>query len=158
MRGAACLILAATVLSACVPYRGFYKDGAAVAQLNADLTECQVQGVNRVPANTQIRSTPVTVTPVRRICNSAGTACRIVGGDVLGGETYSYDANAGLRNRVITQCMAARGYRAVEIPMCPQSARDTVLARAPKTLPPLGPNTCAVRGADGYLFAVTTSG
>jgi hypothetical protein len=145
------LLLAA----ACVPYRGYYKDGAPVARLNGDLTECQVQGVNRVPANTQIRTTPITVTPGRRVCSGDGTSCTYIRGDIIGGETYSYDANAGLRERVVAQCMGARGYRPVEIPLCPSGARESVLAQAPRTLPTLSSATCAVRGNAGWVFAQT---
>ncbi|WP_172960954.1 hypothetical protein [Oceaniglobus roseus] len=144
------------LLLACAPYRGFYREGVSVTRLNADLTDCEVSGVNRVPPNTQIRTTPIEVLPPRRVCSRDGLHCRLIGGDIVGGETYTYDANAGLRARVISQCMAARGYSPVEIPMCsPEAQRDSG-GRVPATLPPLGPNVCAVRVQGGGVGFLTT--
>ncbi|SFP60293.1 hypothetical protein [Tranquillimonas alkanivorans] len=147
------VLTACTLLGGCAAYDGYYREGAPVAQLDADLLECRVSAVQRVPPNTQIRTTPISRTPVVTRCNDDGT-CVTTGGEVTGGNTYSYDANAGLRTRVLNQCMAARGYRRVELPYCAGDAPPLVPAR----LPALTPATCAVRTAGGGVAFVNDGG
>ena len=99
-------------------------------QKASDMISCAVDAAKQVPASTQVGTTPTFTTPVT--CNTYGTvstyggfgsfggSTNCTGGQTFGGQTYSYDANQGLRDTVYTQCMAKKGYSrtAAPIPLC----------------------------------------
>lgn len=146
------LLLVAATLAGCAPVATWYKPGQTAAALSADLTACRVEGVQSVPANTQLGSTPVRVTPPRRQCFKSGDDLRCITtpGQVYGGRPYSYDANAGLREDVVRQCMAARGYRAISLPACSASQRrGPIIDRG---MPALTEASCAVETRGGTLI------
>lgn len=144
------LILCAT--AACAPYSGYYQAGQTVARLNADQTTCEVQAAQKVPPNTQIRRTPVTVSPPQRVCNEAGD-CVVYPGQVSGGDAYTVDTNLPLRQRVEDQCMGAKGYQKVQIPLCTPQVSKAIEGRAITTLPPLNDRVCAARTQSrDYVF------
>lgn len=142
-------LAAVVALTGCLPYQGFYKSGVAVGRLNSDLTDCEVAGVNRVPANTQVRTTPITYSPVREVCPDDGGRCRYVGGAIRGGDTYTYDANADLRERFVAQCMGGKGYQRVELPACTGQAARRARVTRQSVLPRLDRSLCAFKGSDG---------
>lgn len=150
----------ALLLAACAPQTAYekfkagqplqnfpYKTGGTQAQTQRDTTNCQVLAANRVPQHHVIRQSPSFTTPVQTTCNRIGTQtfCNSTGGDTFGGQTYSEDANAGLRQRVFAQCMADQGYRYVNIPVCPAGV---TLDSADRLLP-LSRTTCYRMTADG---------
>ena len=140
--------LLAVALGACAPYRGWYKAGAEVTRLDTDLVQCRVSALSQVPEAVRVRREPSYYTPLRRVCGDDGAGgrdCRLVGGDFVGGAVTSYDANAPLRDRVVAQCMGARGYTPAVVPLCDRNAPVAVSSR----LPALGPGTCAVRAPGG---------
>ena len=76
-----------------------------------------------MPVDTRIGQTPVIQTPIQTICQpatqpGAPPRCTTTGGEVYGGDVYSYDANAGLRNSYVARCMADKGYQVAEIARC----------------------------------------
>lgn len=147
------LIAAALLLvSACSPVETWYKAGGTAGQSTADLTACRVEGVRTVPANTQIGVTPIRSTPPRTQCYGKGdkVRCHTVPGRIYGGQRYSYDANAPLRDDVVTQCMAGLGYRPVSLPACTASQKPAVLVD--RGMPPLTPDSCAVPTRGGTVI------
>jgi hypothetical protein len=150
MKPFAVAVSLALLLAACAPLRIYHKPGVPVPQWRSDTTTCEVQALRDAPVATQTRQEPPVFVPPRQICNSSGD-CRLTGGYWYPGEIYTVDVNAGLRNRVETQCMAQRGYVPVEIPRCP----DGVSVRGRTTvLPELGANACFVRFDDGGIAIV----
>lgn len=126
------------------PWENFaYKAGANLNSISRDTTNCQVEAVQRVPQQQVVNSTPSFTTDTQTFCNRIGnqTLCNTTGGQTIGGNTYTTDANAGLRNRVFYQCMANKNYRYVNLPPCPAG----VVFRADDAvgvLPPLSNTTC----------------
>lgn len=117
-----------------------YKAGATEASTARVQTNCQVEAVQRVPAQQVIESTPGFTTPTQTYCNRIGSQviCNTTGGQTFGGGVTTTDANAGLRQKVFGQCMADRGYRYVSLPPCPQGAQF----QKSNGLPPLTARTC----------------
>lgn len=144
--------LAALVLAACGPLGLYHKAGTPVATMNSTLTDCEVEALAKVPTDQRIERDPIRIVP-RRICDSAGN-CTVVY-DRVGGEVRTYDANAGLRQRVLNQCMTNKGYTYVTLPACPQAIRNAAPAGATTVLPRLAPNSCAIRNGDGTWQIVT---
>jgi hypothetical protein len=145
--------LALLLLAAgCAPVETWHKPGETAAGRAADLTACRVAAVQSVPANTQIGRTPVRVTPPRQRCVRAGdrVQCLTTPGQVYGGQSYSYDANAGLRADVVTQCMATRGYRAVRLPACRGAAAEGPIRDS--GMPALTEASCAVKTRGGAVI------
>jgi hypothetical protein len=135
------------------PLRSFpYKTGANAASSNRAITDCEVTAAQRVPQQLVIQTTPTYVTPTQTQCNRYGTQtfCNTTGGQVMGGETYSRDANAGLRSRVYGQCMADKGYTFVDIPACPQGT-PLMGSFAEAKLRPLSRNTCYLVTPNGTM-------
>lgn len=118
-----------------------YKTGATFQSLNRDMTNCQVEAAQRVPQQQVLHTTPSFTTNTQTYCNRIGTQtfCNTTGGNTIGGQVYSTDANAGLRGRVYHQCMANNGYRYVNLPPCPDGV---TLKPETNGLLPLARTTC----------------
>jgi hypothetical protein len=144
--------MAALFLAACTPLGIYHKAGVPVATMNDTLTTCEVEAVNKVPVDRRIERDPVRIVP-RRVCDKNGN-CTVFY-DRVGGEVRTWDANAGLRNRVLNQCMTRQGYTYVELPACAQGVRRAAPAGATTVLPRLAPNSCAIRNGDGSWQIVT---
>ncbi|KAA2316112.1 hypothetical protein DL237_13540 [Pseudooceanicola sediminis] len=127
-----------------------YRAGASGAQTQRAITDCQVSAAQRVPQQLLVQTTPTYVTPTQTQCNRYGTQtiCNTTGGQIMGGQTYTSDANAGLRARVYAQCMADKGFRAVDLPACPVGTPLTATFTAP-TLAPLARSSCYIVTPDG---------
>ena len=125
------------------PMPMFYKGGVGFGKIASDNTDCQVEAVQRVPAQVQTTQTPVYTTPVSTTCNQIGTQtfCNQMGGQTYGGQTQSYDVNSGLRQQVHSQCMAKKGYRYLNIPACP-AGTDITSQDQERVLRPLSATTC----------------
>lgn len=130
------------LLTGCVPVEVYHKEGGSLARLQSDETACQVQALRQVPVNTITRITPLRTLP-QQVCDRRGH-CHVVYVE-FGGEIESYDANMPLRQKVEAQCMAEKGYRQVELPLCQDSP-----ATLPGTMPALSGQSCAVRTKTGY--------
>lgn len=132
-----------------------YKNSTTVAQKDRDTLECEVLATRAVGSNMQVGTTPTYTTPVQTNCYRIGNSlqCNMIGGQVYGGNVYSYDANASLRADVARQCLADRGYTFTEIPACASNAVTPEIKQSLSgQLQPAGPNACAVlvsnRGAN----------
>lgn len=133
------------LLGACAPLSIYYKPGVEITRLETDTTQCQVQAVQEVPPNNQIRQSPPVFVPGRRYCNSGG--CFYGDPFWAEGQVYTVDTNAPLRGKVTDQCMAAKGYAPVRVPLCPLGAVPP--PGQTTRLPQLGPNSCAIRYSGG---------
>ena len=142
------------LLGACAPLETFYAEGVSFAQLDRDNTNCDVLALKDAPVATAVRRGPPRFVP-RRVCDSKGN-CYNDGGYWLPGEVYTVDLNADLRSRVKTQCMADKGYRPVEIPLCPSAVASAAPAGRTTTFPKLNENTCVIRNQDGSIQIVQT--
>jgi len=125
-----------------------YKSSTTVAQKDKDALECEVLASRTVGQNVQIGTTPTYTTPIQTNCYTIGNSvqCNTTGGQIFGGNTYSYDANAGLRSDVARQCLLDRGYTITPIPACPTSQTTPEIKQALNgQLQAPGPNACAVK-------------
>ncbi len=141
-------------LAACGPLSIFYKPGASVARLQNDQTRCEVSALKDAPVANQIRQRPPIYIPGNRVCSSSGS-CYYTPGYWIDGGVYTVDVNADLRGRVLTQCMANKGYRPVEIPPCPSSVASQVPVAQTQKLPTLTERSCAIKNQDGSWQIVT---
>lgn len=136
------------------PIQNFpYKAGANEAEIQRSVTNCQIEAAQRVPQKMVSRTTPSYTTPVQTQCNRIGTQtfCNSTGGDTYGGQTYTSDANAGLRVQAFAQCMGDKGYRFVNVPVCPEGAEIKGSFLEPR-LRKLSVNTCYLITPDGRSF------
>lgn len=149
-------VLSAAALTACVPLSTYYREGAAVSLVQRDALNCEVKALKDAPVANQTRVTPPRYVPARRSCSSSG-ACHVTPGYYIPGQTYTVDANQGLRKRVEAQCMADKGYAPVDIPACP----DRIVKAAPpavtSTLPALTPKSCVIKYKNGTYQIVNKS-
>jgi hypothetical protein len=112
----------------------------------ADMLSCRLQAANKVPANTQIASIPGYSTPV----SCSDYSCQ--GGSSVGGTTWTYDANTGLRNDVYNQCMYSEGYEfnTQPIPVCrPEQIPASYVSSKTKLHSPQ-PGSCLIFGGVDY--------
>lgn len=109
----------------------FWREGIGFSARQSDFTSCEVASLQQVPraiatAQTPIVTTPQTIfSPATTRCYGAGntvncttTPAIVAGGQTSGGQIFSYDANSDLRQRVVEQCMASKGYQLVTLPPC----------------------------------------
>lgn len=126
------------------PIQNFpYKAGTTPAETQRSVTDCQIEAAQRVPQQMVIQTTPSYTTPVQTQCNQIGTQtfCNSTGGDAYGGQTYTSDANAGLRVQAFAQCMGDKGYRFMNVPACPMGTTAADLDKSP-VLRSFSRNTC----------------
>lgn len=159
-------IACAALLGACAPtvQSLWWKEGAGTSRADI-LTDCEVEALSRVPRDTAIATTPVTVTP--RIVVPPKTVCETVdgkevctttpgyshGGQVIGGQTYTYDRNDDLRERVLAQCMAREGFTRVQFPTCTtEDRRLGVTLASSGRLPPAERVLCVSVDPAGWVL------
>ncbi|WP_300547094.1 hypothetical protein [Roseovarius sp.] len=146
-------LLTALLLGACAPLDIYYKEGADVARSEANLTECQVSALARVPRDMRTRFIPTRYAPYTA-CNAGGrcyTRYRLISPP----RTETHDLNARLRHKVVDQCMAEAGYRPVSLPQCDSATTRATALHATQTLPPLTPQSCVIRLKSGNWQIVT---
>ncbi len=85
--------------------------------------ECEVAATKEIPSAMATYSNPTYVTPSNTDCRVAGVysnrmECTTRGGQVLGGEINTVDANLNLRQRVYLQCLEKKGFVAYTLPVC----------------------------------------
>jgi hypothetical protein len=133
------------------PVEQYYpvKKGVTIDKYNDDWLNCEIEAAQRVPQNMSIGTTPTYRTPVQTQCYSTGyggVSCNQTGGQIYGGNTYSYDANSNLRVEAQRQCLSRQGYRLTTIPKC---SPDAKVHPATQVLPALSTGTCYVADKDG---------
>lgn len=149
------LLVSFVLLSACVasePFVAAWREGATPAQANEAQTDCMIEAANRVPQQVQSYTTPVYRTPSNVQCTTYGNYvnCQEYGGQVYGGQTQIYDANASLRDRATEQCLARRGFGVAVIPACTsEQTKKGVVSFASGRLPAVSTVLCVAEG--GYV-------
>jgi len=151
---AACSLLLGALVGCAGPVNFWYRAGAVPNASNAALLQCRIDAANMVPINTQLATTPQYRTPVTTNCHNYGGSiqCNQSGGQVFGGQTYSYDANSDLRGQYANQCMNNQGYSYIQLRRCGE--RD-LTGGIPQysTLPSLSSNACAYEsGQNDFVF------
>lgn len=134
----------------------FYKSGGTFSGLDKDKVDCSIEAANRVPASVQIAQTSSYRLPTNTSCYGVGSQafCNTTGGNVIGGQVYSYDANAGLREQAGLQCLARKGYRQISLPACPKgTAVSDFKSKWGQQMGPLTSTTCYL-GSHGQLLAI----
>ena len=106
------------------PQSFWYQVNTPVSKLNDDTLGCNLYAAREVPQNTQIATTPTYTTPTNTSCYGYGygASCTTTGGQTYGGNTYSYDSNAGLRGQLFGSCMTHSGYQNISLPVCDDAA------------------------------------
>ena len=108
-----------------------YREGGKVARADSDIFDCRLTAAQAVPQDTRIATTPIYMTPVQTSCYNVGNSvqCTSTGGQVHGGQTYTYDANADLRSSYLSRCVASKGYSSSQLPRCdPEKVPQNVVA------------------------------
>lgn len=141
------------LLAGCAPLSLYYKQGAPVQRLNAELGACTQEGLREIPVDTDTRFIPGQQTP-QTFCDAAGQ-CQTIWVKITPDRVETYDANEGLREDYVQACMARRGYAPVRLPACSDAVvRATPLAPT-RVLPPLSAESCAIRLKTGQYQIVT---
>lgn len=172
---AAWLLLIATLVSCdTVPtvQQIYWKNGTTSVQRSADFTPCEVEALRQVPAAMAVGQSPTYTlptysTPAYTSCNGAAygygygynyqsncttTGGSVSGGQTMGGQIYSYDANLGLRQRVGAQCLAQKGWQLVSLPTCTSDqTKQGVLSATVTPLPPADSVLC-VTADSGFVM------
>lgn len=111
-----------SLLAGCEPGpAAFYlQEGTTGGGTQSDLTQCEVEAVNAVPAAIVQTVSPVYRTSGTTDCRETvlGIQCTTRPGTTYGGNISNSDQNVGLRSRVLNQCMASKGYDFVTLPHC----------------------------------------
>lgn len=113
-------IIGVGLLAGCMtpePMPFYLKTGSTPIQHNEAQLECEVTAAQSVPVSNQISTTPTFTTPIS--CSPGyGGYVTCSGGQKLGGNVVTNDANLDLRVRLETQCMANKGYTVRYLPNC----------------------------------------
>lgn len=148
MRPIALSIAALVALTACDTGLSFYyKPGQSVSRLQTDHTNCEVQALRDAPVANEVRQSAPVYFPGRSYCNANG--CWAGPGYWSGGNVYTVDTNKSLRQRVLAQCMAEKGYQPVDLPTCSPAVRKAVAHKQTTVTPTLTESSCAIRLEDG---------
>ena len=127
------------------------------------LVECATLAANKVPVSTQVGVTPRYTSPV--YCNTYGNvssfgsvnaSTNCTGGNTIGGNAYSYDANAELRIEIQDQCMAEKGYLTTSfpIPICKSEQIPAGYVNPRTILQKPIRGSCVIEGNNHYSGAV----
>ncbi len=112
-----------------------YRDKPTTKSQKArDILSCEVFASKEVAVSNQTSTTPVFTTPTYTTPVSCYTGyggyTSCTGGQTMGGQTYggnlvTTDTNAGLRKRVVAQCLSNKGYKTTPFPV-PFCAKDQI--------------------------------
>ncbi|WP_425046315.1 hypothetical protein [Primorskyibacter sp. S87] len=143
------------LLGACAgPLDLFYRPGVSVTRMQTDHTNCEVKALKDAPVANQVRQRAPIYYPGYPVCDGYGN-CWYRPGYWVDGGIYTVDVNKDLRNRVLGQCMAQKGYQPVSLPQCSQGVRAQVAPQRTTKLPNLSESSCYVKNSDGSYQIVT---
>jgi|LauGreDrversion2_3_1035106.scaffolds.fasta_scaffold78028_1 hypothetical protein len=147
---ASLLFLCSCVATGPVPV--VYKVGSTGDQRKSAVLDCETQALSKVPRAMASAVTPAYTMPSNVQCYSTGytVSCQEYGGQTIGGNAYSYDANQDLRDRVTMQCLANKGYQLVSLPTCDAEQSKRAIASAQQRMPSYDKIECVVQG--GYAL------
>lgn len=138
--GGALILVVAACSTGPTVYPVLWKTGSTSAQRLAEGNECEVRALRDAPRSIATGVSPSFTTPVSVTCANYGnvTNCQQYGGQTFGGQSYSTDLNADLRERIYQQCMAEKGYSSLVFPGCTdeQLAGRTVTPKSSGENPP----------------------
>ncbi|CTQ34085.1 hypothetical protein [Jannaschia rubra] len=103
------------LLAACAaPEPVWIKPGTPALTAEQEFLACAAQARRDFPERSRIATAPSVIIGAR---SCTGNFC--IGG-YNGPDIYDYDRNEPLRERSLNACMAAKGYRAADLPACPR--------------------------------------
>lgn len=115
-------LTALAVLVSCQtgPVDVLYKEGSTRTERQTAYDQCFIQSLKDVPQNMVTEVTGGYSVPGVVTCDTDGgnTVCGEVGGYTTPVESYSYDTNEKLRARLVSRCLADKGYGMIERPLC----------------------------------------
>ncbi len=141
------VILAVITLSACAPTTTtmYYKQGAQLPVTQQHYDSCKIRSFKEIPQNIITDYYPGSHDPGRLRCRNTipGYAdCERIGGHSIPPSVTHRDANAGLRDRFMQNCMAEKGYTLMTFRYC----EDGQLGYHPlNSAPPLNQIYCVQR-------------
>lgn len=97
-----------------------YKPGTTFAQRQFAFDQCKIASFRDIPQNLATDVNPGYSSPGTLQCNTYGsyTSCQRVGAINIPASASTYDVNASIRERYISQCMASQGYQFIQVPVC----------------------------------------
>ncbi len=125
------------------PVSIMYKEGSTRAERQEAYDQCFIAALKDVPQNMVTEVTGGYSYPGFVSCDTNGdtTICGEVGGYTTPVESYSYDTNEKLRQRLINRCLEEKGFSGVEIPYC-KTKEERAAYQMQTTQPPLNELTC----------------
>ena len=136
------LLLGCLLLASCAPEPRtiVHKTGSTAQEREDALPACNVEGIQEVPRAMTTEYTPGYYQPGTTYCRPAGhhgVACATVGAVNIPPSSRTYDANEGLRNRVVEACMRRKGFQMLVRPTCvTEQDRQRFLASQQGPQPP----------------------
>lgn len=129
-------------LAACQtgPVSVLYKEGSTRSERQDAYDQCFIAALKEVPQNMVTEVTGGYSYPGTVTCNDKGV-CAEIGGYTTPIESYSYDTNEKLRDRLIDRCLANKGYTGVTVPYC-QTKEERAAYRMQVAQPPISQLTC----------------
>lgn len=112
------MVFGLTACASSTPF--YYKQGSMLGVRQKDYDACKIKSFKDIPQNIVTTYTPGVHDPGNVVCSTTGTFtnCQRIGGVDIPASSTSYDVNASLRARFITQCMADKGYQRLDMPTC----------------------------------------
>ena len=127
-----------------------------------DQVACMTKVNKEIPTNNQIGTTPSFTVPVS--CNTTGSlygysysgTTNCSGGQTYGGQAYSYDANADLKQLVFEQCMVDKGYSKTPYPikLCKPEQVPAGFVKPNSKIYKPEPNSCVINAKISYEGSV----
>ncbi|GGE24845.1 hypothetical protein GCM10011360_11570 [Primorskyibacter flagellatus] len=135
-----------------------YREGASTQQVSRDRYACATEALRLAPVNKVTTVEPGMYVPPQQFCDAAGN-CTTRPGYYERPEIITTDVNAPERRSLENQCVAAKGYDRVSLPLCSDAVKAQVTPAITRTQPPLTKGSCIIpRGGDNYQIVNTVKG
>ncbi|WP_174802659.1 hypothetical protein [Martelella limonii] len=122
------------------PVSVLYKEGSTRSERQQAYDQCFIAALREVPQNMVTDVSGGYSVPGTIACSDNGI-CTEVGGYTTPIESYSYDTNEKLRDRVVDRCLQEKGFEAVQVPYC-QTKEERAAYSLQMAQPPLSEFAC----------------
>ena len=132
------------------PLDVLYKEGSTRSERQLAYDQCFISALKEVPQNMVTEVSGGDWIPGVVRCNTDSnnnTTCGEIGGYTTPIDSYSYDTNKKLRDRVIDRCLADKGFSTIVRPVC-----KTREERATYAMLPNQPNAANIACVSGQSF------
>lgn len=116
------------------PYQTAYKAGTLYSERQRDYDMCKIQSFREIPQNLAVETKPGYYNPGTVQCTNIGnyTSCQNVGAVNIPATSSTYDVNENIRFRFIDNCMSAKGYQFIQLPVCTKEADKRAALYSPQ--------------------------